>query len=110
AFAFIKINGQTLEKYLTHVLYYFANPKTRIWAKELSVPLERISNRGKRRIVLKSSVGKEEISRSKLHELSTLLDTSSRNYAVSNEPTESKSGSSAEPTPREGSVSTDSRS
>lgn len=81
AFAFLEINGQKLEKYVTNVLYYTTHPKVRVWAKDISVAHEQVTNFEKRSVVLKSE-GLEEVSKSKLRELALLLDTSARHYTA----------------------------
>lgn len=80
-FAFLKINGQKLEKFIGSFITFSINPKVRLWAKEISIKSEEIVNTERRSIVLKSDL-KQDVSRSKLHELSILLDASSREYAT----------------------------
>jgi hypothetical protein len=92
-FAFIKINGQRLEKYVGYVGRYYLSPQTRIWAKEISKKSEKLSNAQKRIVTVKGA--KEEISRSKLHDLSNLLDTSARYYTTIEEQPAGAGGESA---------------
>ncbi len=89
-FAFLKINGQKLEKFIGSFVTFSINPKVRLWAKEVSVKSEKIVNTERREIVLKSR-SKQDVSRSKLHELSILLDASSREYATRTDNTTTKS-------------------
>lgn len=91
AFALIKINGQKLEKVVINGFKYFTNPRIRVWARELSKPVERVSHAERRGIELEDKF-KGEVTRSKLHDLSALLDTSARQY-VTTKPDESKSTS-----------------
>lgn len=80
-FAFLKINGQKLEKFIGFFILYTISPKQRLWAKEVNVKTEEVKNVAKRHVLLKSDL-KEDVTRSKLHDLSLLLDASSREYAT----------------------------
>lgn len=78
-FAFLKINGMNLEKFLAAFISFQINPKMRLWAKEISMKHEVVKNVDKRQVILRSDL-KETVTRSKLHDLSILLDASSRDY------------------------------
>ncbi|MBU1118629.1 PrgI family protein [Patescibacteria group bacterium] len=88
-FAFVKINGQKFEKFLVNFILFSTNPKVRLWAKDTSAKLQTLSNAERRTVTLKTEY-KEEVTRSKLHELSVLLDTSARYYAESTEGSKDK--------------------
>lgn len=78
-FAFVKINGQKLEKFVVAFFQYQFSSRVRHWAKDLTVKSEKLSSVERRTVHLKD-YGKDTVSRSKLHELSIMLDTASRNY------------------------------
>lgn len=81
-FAFVKINGQKFEKFLVNFVLFSTNPKRRLWAKDTQAKMQKITNAERRTVTLKQD-SKEEVTRSKLRELSTMLDTSARYYAES---------------------------
>lgn len=78
-FAFVKINGQKLEKFIVAFITYQFSSRVRHWSKDLTVKSESLGAVQRRQVQLKD-YERNTVTRSKLHELSIMLDTASRQY------------------------------
>ena len=89
-FAFVKVNGQKLEKFFVFFVQYQFSSRVRHWAKDLTVKNESL-RAAEHRVVSLKDYKRESITRSKLHELSIMLDTASRNYESASTKSNTKS-------------------
>lgn len=74
--AFVKVNGRPFIKYLSSMIQFFSKPKLYFWSKvpELKkVEVNEFKRRGEK--VVEAEIGPKKIPRSKLAELSIILDS-----------------------------------
>ncbi|NQU99255.1 MAG: PrgI family protein [Parcubacteria group bacterium] len=77
-FAFIKMNGRPFEIYVKSVFKFYTTPKIRLWIRDYKKSLLKVSGAGKsgRKIAKAQTqkVGDKVFNRSKIQELSQILD------------------------------------
>lgn len=78
-FAFIKINGRPFQIYLLSMIRFFTQPKLRLWVKTKELPHINFSDIAKRKSQMPEGqtqvIDEKKFSRSKIRELSHLLNT-----------------------------------
>ena len=77
-FAFVKINGRPFEIYLVSAVKFFTSPKVRLWLRDVKTSRVKASDNNKRgKIISKAQtqkIGDKKFNRSRIQELSQILD------------------------------------
>lgn len=77
-FAFIKMNGRPFEVYLVSIVKYLTTPKVRLWLRDIKTSGAKASDVNKRgKMISKAQtqeIGGKNFNRSKIQELSQVLD------------------------------------
>jgi len=77
-FAFVKINGRPFEIYLIAAVKFFTSPKVRLWLRDIGTSHIKTSDNNKRGKVISKAqtqkVGDKSFNRSRIQELSQILD------------------------------------
>jgi len=85
-FAFVKINGRPFEVFLFAFIKFYTRPKLRLWIKDVKAPHAHVSDIAKRAKKFPSGqtqeIGEKKFNRSKIRELSHILDMGGAAYAT----------------------------
>lgn len=88
-FAFVKINGRPFENFITAAFKFYTTPKVRFWIKNTKASTSDFSNVNKRtKKVSKGQteeIGDKKFNRSKIQELSQILDMGGATYTSETE-------------------------
>jgi hypothetical protein len=83
-FAFVKINGRSFEIFLSAIIKFYTRPKLRLWIKDVKALHAHVSDIAKRAKKFPSGqtheVGEKRFNRSKIRELSHILDMGGAAY------------------------------
>lgn len=88
-FAFVKINGRPFEIFVMAAFNFFTKPKLRLWIKDYKTIHAQASDVAKRRKRIPEGqtqeLGEKKFNRSKIQELSHVLDMGSAAYTATDE-------------------------
>lgn len=77
-FAFIKVNGRPFENFITAAIKFYTSPQLRFWIKDIKASKSEFSDANKRKRKISGGqteeVGEKKFERSKIQELSQILD------------------------------------
>ena len=82
-FAFIKINGRPFQIYLSSVIKFFTRPKLRLWLKEKRAPMHFSDTKARVKKIPEGQtqkVGEKRFERSRVRDLSQILDMGTAAY------------------------------
>ena len=91
-FAFVKMNGRPFEIYLVSAVKFFTSPKVRLWLRDTTASKFKATDSNKRgKIISKAQtqeIGDKKFNRSRIQELSQILDMGGAAGGVGPAPTE----------------------